>query len=107
MKPIAREDWEGFFDGLSQVLANRKVGVEIAGEDVGDQLQLVDTLLTGLSYDPRDDAFDVVTPQLDHRVEHPREIWIDESREGLKQVIVIDADGRRQLVNIQPPLSVH
>ena len=51
--------------------------------NLGDQIEAEWVPLLGLSYDPKDDAFDVMLKGLDHRIAKPSTIYLEDSPVGL------------------------
>lgn len=105
-KKLDRSQWQAYFDRVSQGIGATLVQIEIAGLKLGDQIEAEWVPLAGLSYDPKDDLFAVVSEQLDHLIKKPREIYVDDGVEGLRSVEVIDADDNRQIIQLKPPLPL-
>ncbi len=53
---LARDRWRTYFDDLSRGLATMQATVEIDGPDLGAQVQAEGLVLSGISYDDRDDV---------------------------------------------------
>ena len=53
---IARETWRQYFDELSRTLGTVAATVEIVGPDIGAQVAADRLVLTGITYDDRDDV---------------------------------------------------
>ena len=74
--------------------------------ELGDQIEAEWVQLLGLSYDPKGDAFDVILKGLDHRIEKPRAIYLEEGREGLSSIEIVDSEGTRQIVKLRKPVML-
>lgn len=105
-RELKRSQWKDYFDSVSQRIGSERVEVEVAGTTLGAQIEVEWIALNGLSYDPKDDVFEVVTDEIDHLIHHPQAIYIDDSIEGLHSVEVIDADGNKQIVMLKVPLKL-
>jgi hypothetical protein len=105
-KKLEKSKWQGYFDRVSQGIGATLVEIEIAGLTLGDQVEAQWVPLTGMSYDPKDDLFLVMSEELDHLISNPRDIYVDDDVEGLRNVEVIDADGNRQIIQLKPPLAL-
>jgi hypothetical protein len=106
---LPRDRWRSYFDDLSRGLATVQATVEIDGPDLGAQVQAEGLVLSGISYDDRDDVLVVglspggATESLEHLVSSPRRIRVESSDAILPSTIEVeDADGERTLVRLQP-----
>ena len=98
-----------YFDELSRTLATTRATVEIEGPDLGAQVQADDLILSGISYDDRDEVLVIgLSPggpaeSLQHFVSGPRRITVESSDEGLPASIEVeDGEGQRTLVQLKP-----
>jgi hypothetical protein len=105
---LRRDQWRLYFDDLSRRLATTRATVEIEAPELGAQVQADELLLTGISYDDRDDLLVVglspggPTESLEHMVSSPQRIWVDSSTDLLPSTIEVeDAEGQRTLVRLQ------
>jgi Family of unknown function (DUF5335) len=106
---LKREDWRVYFDELNRTLATTRATVEIDAPDLGAQVQAEDMVLTGISYDDRDDVLVVgLSPggpaeTIEHFVSDPQRISIEISDGVLPSVIEVeDAEGQTTLVRLEP-----
>lgn len=100
---LERSEWEGYFDLLSKQLGPENAEVELATLKVGDRIALDSVSLIGLSYNPKDDVFELATAAADHRIQHPRAIYLDEGPDGIRRIEVIDADDIREVIEWRRP----
>lgn len=105
-RELERSRWKDYFDSVSHRIGGERVDVEVAGTTLGDQIEVEWMALNGLTYDPKDDIFEIVTDEVDHLIHHPRNIYVDDTIEGLRSVEVIDADGNKQIVMLKAPLKL-
>jgi hypothetical protein len=105
---IPRDAWRGYFDELSRVLTTTEATVEVAGRDLGAQIAAERLLLTGITYDHKDD---IVVIGLDapggdpeeyqHLVEHPRRILVAAGEAGELSIDIEDGEGHQHIVRIE------
>jgi len=103
-RKLETASWQVYFDALSKKLHGESAEIEIAALSLGDQIQVEWLPLMGITYDPKSDVLEVLLEGLDHLIHKPREIFADEGPDGLHSLLVIDADGLRQIVRLRAPL---
>ncbi len=105
-RQIEKNNWQPYFDRVSRELTTTTVDIEVIGDDMGAQSETHHTSLLGLSYDPKDDAFSIVSEAIEHRVSEPRQIFIDEDADELHSIEVIDGDGHRHIAKLRQALKL-
>jgi hypothetical protein len=103
IRKLEKSEWESYFDQLSKKLGAKEVQIEIINEDIGDQVETWWQALTGLSYDPKDDEFEIAAERHDHLIHKPVEIYVDEDVDGVKTVEVIQEDGTKHIIKLRSP----
>ena len=103
---LPRADWRVYFDGLSRDLPTVEATVEIEGLDLGAQVEAESLVLTGISYDDRDDVLVVglggVRERLEHLVQQPKRILVDSTLGVLPTTIEVhDGEGHRTLIRLR------
>jgi Family of unknown function (DUF5335) len=105
---LPRDRWRVYFDQLSRGLATTQATVEIDGPDLGAQVQAEGLVLSGITYDDRDEVLVVgLSPggpaeSLEHLVSSPQRIVVESTNAILPSTIEIDdAEGQRTLVRLQ------
>ena len=106
-KELARDSWREYFDKLSRDLPTVEATMEIDGRDIGAQVEADNLLLTGISYDDRDDVlvFALDAPggpreELEHMVTGPQRIVVDADTILPSAIEVEDEDGRQTIVQL-------
>jgi hypothetical protein len=106
---LPRDRWRVYFDDLSRGLATTQATVEIDGPDIGAQVQAEGLVLSGISYDDRDDVLVIglspggAAESLEHLVSAPQRISVEPSDAIVPSTIEVeDADGLQTLVRLQP-----
>jgi hypothetical protein len=105
---LSRDRWRIYFDDLSRGLATTQATVEIDGPDLGTQVQAEGLVLSGISYDNRDDVLVIglspggASESLEHLVSSPQRIRIEPSDAIVPSTIEVEgADGEQTLVRLQ------
>ncbi|HEV2980473.1 MAG TPA: DUF5335 family protein [Solirubrobacteraceae bacterium] len=105
---LARDSWRTYFDELSRTLTTTRATVEIDAPDLGAQVQSEGLLLSGISYDDRDDILVIdLSPggpaeSLEHIVSSPQRIAVESSQGILPSAIEVeDAEGQKTLVRLE------
>jgi hypothetical protein len=60
----------------------------------------------GLVYDPKDYVVEIALEDVDHLIHRPREIYVEEDATVPKSLMIVDADGVRQIVKLRNPLML-
>jgi len=106
MRTIPKPEWQSFFDSMADALTGKRVEIEAASLDVGDQIVAEWIPLIGISYDRHDDLVDVALGGLDHLIRHPSEIVVQEGPNGLETITVATTDGARQILRLKDPVML-
>jgi hypothetical protein len=110
-RKLERAEWKPLFDFLSkQLLRGKLAEIEVAGLDLGDQVEAKWLPLTGLVYDQKDDIVQVALGDGDNHVDHiiygPREISFVEDAGHFISFDALDRYGRHQIVKVKDPLML-
>ena len=109
---LPRETWRPYFDELSKVLGTVKGTVEVVGRNVGAQIEAEQLVLTGISYDDRDDVLVIgldapgkPEEDLERMVERPRQIMVATSETSPEEMTIDieDAGGDQTIVHLERP----
>jgi len=100
-RKLERSEWQRYFDDVAKRLPSMRVGVSILGEHIGAQRETEGSLLLGMSYDPKDELFEIAMSNISHRVADPKEIYVREEAGQLSSVEVIARDGTKQLIELR------
>jgi hypothetical protein len=105
---LARETWRGYFDEYSKTLVTSDATIEVAGRDVGDQIAAERLVLTGITYDDKDDVLVIgldapggSPEEYEHMIEQPQQIYVATGDDGEATFDVTDSEGRQHLIHIQ------
>jgi len=100
-RKLERSEWRPYFDRVAKRLPTMRVAVSVLGADIGAQPETEDSVLIGITYDPKDGILEVATPNLTHRIANPEEIYVQERLGELASVEVIAPDGTKQIVELK------
>jgi Family of unknown function (DUF5335) len=103
---IDRKEWRTFFDSVSKGLVGKRVEIEAASLDLGDQIVAEWLPVIGITYDSKDDLLDVAVTGLDHLVRAPQEIAVEEGKQGIETIAVVDGDSTKQILRFKDPLTL-
>jgi hypothetical protein len=108
-RELPRSDWQAYFDDFSRDLDRLSATVEVAGRDVGAQVEAERLILTGITYDHKDDIVVIgldaeggLTGELEHIVYQPQKIYVASGEDGMTAMDVEDAEGHQTLVRLEP-----
>ena len=109
---LPRETWRPYFDDLSRTLGTVGATVEVVGRDLGAQIEAERLVLTGISYDDRDDVLVIgldapgkPEEDLERMVDRPRRIMVATSETPPEEMTidVEDAEGHQTIVRVERP----
>jgi hypothetical protein len=109
---IARETWRQYFDELSKTLGTVVATVEIIGSDIGAQVEADRLVLTGITYDDRDDVLVVgldapggPPEDLERMIDRPQKILVatGDPPPAEMTIDVQDAEGRQTIIRLERP----
>jgi len=105
-RKLEKSQWRTYFDRMSKALAGKRAEIEVASLKLGDEIEAEWLPLIGITYDPKDDILEIALEGIDHLINKPREVWVEENGLELSSLEVIDADGARQIVVLRDPLML-
>lgn len=106
IRKLDKTEWRPFLDGMSKVLEGEQAEIEVVSLALGDQIEAEWLPFLGVTYDPKDDVVEIALEGVDHLIEHPREIYVDDNVNGIISLEIADAEGTRQIVKLREPLAL-
>jgi hypothetical protein len=109
---IPRDTWTPYFDELSKHLGTVEATVEVIGRDLGAQIAAERLILTGISYDHKDDIVVIGldapggTPEeYEHLVQKPQRIMVAPGGPGETDMVIDieDSEGHKTIVRLERP----
>jgi hypothetical protein len=105
-RKLEKSEWQRVLQNLSTMLGPKQAEIEVGGLHVGDQIEAEWLPLYGVVYDHKSDIVEIALEGIDHLIQKPREIWIDQDEGSLISLEIVDADGSRQIVRLRDPLAL-
>jgi hypothetical protein len=108
---LPRETWTSYFDEFSKNLGTIEATIEVAGRDLGDQIAAERLVLTGITFDHKDDVLVIGLDapggdpeEYEHLVEHPQRILVAPGRAPEEMAIdVEDAEQHQHIIRLELP----
>ncbi len=104
IRQLARSEWQSYSSRVSKSLEGKRAQIEVAALPIGHQIATKWVPIFGITYDPKDDVFEVAVEGLDHLINKPRSVIVDEGPSGLTSVEIVDGDGQKQIIQLAEPL---
>ncbi|HEY4264804.1 MAG TPA: DUF5335 family protein [Micropepsaceae bacterium] len=103
---LDKSQWAHYCDRLSDVLESSNAEIEVASLDLGNQIEAEWLPFHGITYDDKDDIIDIELEGLDHIINHPQALRIDEDFAGLTTLEIKDGDGIQHVVRLKEALAL-
>jgi hypothetical protein len=103
---LRREQWPAYFNRISRALEGKRAEIEAGSLAIGHQVEAKSLPLLGLAYDSKDDLIEVALDGLDHIIQNPRLVYVDEQAGELTSVEIVDTEGLKQIVRLSDPLML-
>ena len=105
VKELPREQWEPYFNKLSQNLQAVEASLEVVDKETGDQVEVECAPLRGISYDPKYNVFEILFGEKhDHLIYNPERVYVNEENGKITQIEVINKDETRYILTMKPAL---
>jgi hypothetical protein len=105
-RKLEKSQWRAYFDRMSKADVGKRAEIEVASLKLGDEIEAEWLPLLGISYDPKNDIISIALEGIDHLINKPCEIWVEEEGLELSSIEVIDADDAHQIVVLRGPLAL-
>jgi hypothetical protein len=106
MAMVDKANWQSAADRLSRDMLGRPARLEVASEAIGDQVEAEWASLIGVTYDPKDDNFNIQLEGVDHMVRRPRSFAVRESGGLADSLAVVDGEGTEHILQLQHPVRL-
>lgn len=103
---IEKENWQDYFSTISHQVEGLNVEMEIDSLEFGTQIESNKLNIRGLTYDPRNNLFEVSSDDLEHLIPDPEEIYVDTEDGKIESIKVEDDSGNTHILTFLPPLSL-
>ncbi len=107
-REIAREDWQAYFEGFSRGEPDYLARMEVLGGELGAETEADGVHLAAITYDRKDDIVvigldgtaDDVAEDVEHVIDKPVKITVDEPGNGEIAFEIEDAEGTRTVLRL-------
>jgi hypothetical protein len=106
IRKLERKEWHPYFNKLSKLLGAKVAEVDVASLKTGAQAETKWVPLLGITYDSHDDVVDVALDGVDHLIEKPRTIYVDNTGATMVSLEIDDAEGVKHIVKLKEPLEL-
>lgn len=103
---IKKQDWTRTFDGLTKGRQRQRVTIQVLGQEVGAQDEVVNVEFDGLSFDPKGDALAIMAGPVEHMIKDPASIELAFDAKGIHSLRIADKEDLVHLVEFQRPLDL-
>ena len=105
-RKLEKPEWSSFLDRFDKGLADTQAEIEVTSLNLGDQIQAEWVPLIGIVYDPKNDIVEVAVENLDHIIQRPRELYVEDDDGELSSFAVVDEEGIRHVVNLRQAVNL-
>ncbi|HEB57175.1 MAG TPA: hypothetical protein ENI98_12905 [Gammaproteobacteria bacterium] len=102
---IEKEHLKDYLEHFNNVAPTELTEIEVAGLALGDQIAAKWTLLSGISYDPKNDVIvvDLDNGSLQHSIQKPVEFIVQEEDDGIRSFQIKCSDDHLHIINFRQP----
>ena len=102
---IEKDRLKDYFDHFSMIMPAELIEIEVAGLDLGDQVEADWVPLSGISYDPKNDVVvvDLNDGQVQHSIRAPVEVEVEEEDEGIRSIGIRCGEGHLHVLRLKEP----
>jgi hypothetical protein len=104
-RELPKNEWINYFKLVSISVEDQSIDLEVAGLEIGDQIEAEWIGFNGISYDTKADCIFVHTPVVDHTIVHPQKVMIVEEGDAIVTINIKDED-TTQMVHFHRPVKV-
>ena len=103
---IDRAEWAVYCERVSKALSASDAEVEVISSELGAQMETAWLPFIGITYDPKDDIFDIALEGVDHIIEHPRALNAETELGTLAALDITDQEGMHHLLRLRDALAL-
>jgi len=105
-RALVRADWRRYCDRVSKAIAGKRVELDVASLELGDQIEARWLPLLGVVFDARGDVLEIALEGIGHSIVSPRKILLEETERGLVAIEIIGADDTVDTLRLREPLRL-
>jgi hypothetical protein len=106
LRRLEKLEWKAYCHRLSKGLANIRSERITASLVVDDDVVAEWVPLLGITYEPKKDLFEIMLQDLEHRINRPETLYVDEGPKGVAALEIIDATGLRHNLGLSHPIKL-
>jgi hypothetical protein len=106
IRALPREQWRMFCAQVSHAVLGKRADIEVASPAFGHFVESLTNTLLSMSFLHAEDLILLHFDGVDYCIYRPRQLYADESAEGLISMEVIDADGVQRIILLHDPLML-
>lgn len=107
-KEILRDEWARYFEEFSRRHQGWLVTVEVLGLDIGDQVQVRNLPLEGITVETNDDGYEMTIiagsrpdARISRTVRAPVRVWVKQNEQGADEALEIESPAGAVLVRFR------
>lgn len=93
-------EWQSYFARLSETVYGRQARIEVLAPALGVQVLARSSSLVGITYEPKRNTLEILVEGLDHIIEKPKAISVQEDDGVLQALEIVDRDDRHQILTL-------
>jgi hypothetical protein len=105
-RALVRADWRSYCDRVSKAIAGKRVELDVASLELGDQIEARWLPLLGVVFDARSDVLQIALEGIGHSIVSPRKILLEETERGLVAIEIVGADDTVDTLRLREPLRL-
>jgi hypothetical protein len=105
-RALVRADWRRYCDRVSKAIAGKRVELDVASLELGDQIEARWLPLLGVVFDARSDVLEIALEGVGHSIVSPRKILLEETERGLVAIEIVGADDTVDTLRLREPLRL-
>jgi hypothetical protein len=105
-RALVRADWRPYCDRVSKAIAGKRVELDVASLELGDQIEARWLPLLGVVFDARGDVLEIALEGVGHSIVSPRKILLEETERGLVAIEIVGADDTVDTLRLREPLRL-
>ncbi len=106
-KCIVPNEWEEYLDNLSKKIKamDEAVEIDIVAPSVLEEKEAKRLKLSGISFDPKDRVLSIFCEVLDHLINKPQEVCVEEENGAVSSLRVTDGSGLEHIIKFSRPIA--
>jgi hypothetical protein len=105
-RALVRSDWRRYCDRVSKAIVGKRVELDVASLELGDQIEARWLPLLGVVFDARGDVLEIALEGVGHSIVSPRKILLEETERGLVAIEIVGADDTVDTLRLREPLRL-